>query len=170
MALNLTTFSITARDPKDGTLGVAVSTKVPAVGSLCPFLRFGAGAVCTQAWVNPGLGPLILGRLEQGESAEQALGHVIAGETDASLRQLGVVDGKGGSAAYTGRNTDAWSGHQTGVNYSVQGNMLVGECTIVAMKSVFHTSEAQTLGERLLMALEADQAAGGDRRGANRPH
>lgn len=165
MALNLTTFSITARDPKDGTLGVAVSTKVPAVGSLCPFLRFGAGAVCTQAWVNPGLGPLILGRLEQGESAEQALGHVIAGETDASLRQLGVVDGKGGSAAYTGRNTDAWSGHQTGVNYSVQGNMLVGEGTIVAMKSVFHTSEAQTLGERLLMALEAGQAAGGDRRG-----
>ena len=165
MALNLTTFSITARDPKDGTLGVAVSTKVPAVGSLCPFVQFGAGAVSTQAWVNPGLGPLILGRMKQGESAEQALGHVIAGETDAKLRQLGVVDAKGGSAAYTGRYTDAWSGHQTGVNYSVQGNMLVGEGTIGAMKSVFLSAGAQTLGERLLMALEAGQAAGGDRRG-----
>ena len=165
MALNLTTFSINARDPKDGTLGVAVSTKVPAVGSLCPFVRYGAGAVSTQAWVNPGLGPLILDRMEQGESAEQALGHVIAGETDAKLRQLGVVDTKGGSAAYTGRDTDAWSGHRTGVNYSVQGNMLVGEDTITAMKSVFLSAGAKTLGERLLMALEAGQAAGGDRRG-----
>ena len=63
-----------------------------------------------------GLGPLILGRMEQGESAKQALGRVIAGETDARLRQLGVVDAKGGSAAYTGRNTDGWAGHQTGVN------------------------------------------------------
>ena len=165
MALNLTTFSITARDPKDGTLGVAVSTKVPAVGSLCPFVRFGAGAVSTQAWVNPRLGPLILGRMEQGESAKQALGRVIAGETDARLRQLGVVDAKGGSAAYTGRNTDGWAGHQTGVNYSVQGNMLVGEGTITAMRSAFLSAGGQTLGERLLMALEAGQAAGGDRRG-----
>ena len=165
MALNLTTFSITARDSRDGTLGVAVSTKVPAVGSLCPFVRFGAGAVSTQAWVNPGLGPLILDRMAQGESADQALGHVIAGETDAELRQLGVVDANGGSAAFTGRDTDAWSGHRTGADYSVQGNMLVGEDTIAAMESVFLSAGAPTLGERLLMALEAGQAAGGDRRG-----
>ncbi len=165
MALNLTTFSITARDPRDGTLGVAVSTKVPAVGSLCPFVRFGAGAVSTQAWVNPGLGPMILDRMAQGESADQALGQVIAGETDAELRQLGVVDANGGSAAFTGRDTDAWAGHRTGADYSVQGNMLVGEDTIAAMESTFLSAAVPTLGERLLMALEAGQVAGGDRRG-----
>ena len=165
MPLNLTTFSITARDARDVTLGVAVSTKVPAVGSLCPFIRFGAGAVSTQAWVNPGLGPLILDRLAQGESAEEALGHVISAEIDAEIRQLGVVDANGGSAAHTGRDTDAWSGHRTGQDYSVQGNMLVGEETIAAMEAAFLGTPAQDLGERLLIALEAGQAAGGDRRG-----
>ena len=135
MPLNLTTFSITARDARDATLGVAVSTKVPAVGSLCPFVRFGAGAVSTQAWVNPGLGPLILDRLQQGERADAALDHVMSAETDADLRQLGVVDANGGSAAHTGRGTDAWAGHRIGLNYSVQGNMLVGEDTIAAMEN-----------------------------------
>jgi uncharacterized Ntn-hydrolase superfamily protein len=165
MPLNLTTFSITARDARDGTLGVAVSTKVPAVGSLCPFVRFGAGAVSTQAWVNPGLGPLILDRLEAGESASQALEQVMAEEADAELRQVGVVDANGGSAAFTGRDTDGWAGHRTGENYSVQGNMLVGEDTIAAMEQVISANSDQTLAERLLRALEAGQAAGGDRRG-----
>ena len=165
MPLNLTTFSITARDARDATLGVAVSTKVPAVGSLCPFVRFGAGAVSTQAWVNPGLGPLILDRLQQGERADAALDHVMSAETDGDLRQLGVVDANGESAAHTGRGTDAWAGHRTGPNYSVQGNMLVGEDTIAAMEAEFFSAAAETLAERLLSALEAGQAAGGDRRG-----
>jgi uncharacterized Ntn-hydrolase superfamily protein len=166
MSLNLTTFSITARDSENGTLGVAVSTKVPAVGSLCPFIRYGAGAVSTQAWVNPALGPLILDRLEAGENAAQALEHVMAAETDADLRQVGVVDCKGMSAAYTGHTTDAWAGHKSGKNYSVQGNMLVGEETLAAMEqAIVRNPAGQTLGERLLQALEAGQAAGGDRRG-----
>ena len=165
MSLNLTTFSIIVRDANDGTLGVAVSTKVPAVGSLCPFIRFGAGAVSTQAWVNPGLGPLILDRLEAGESAEEALEQVMAEEADSELRQVGVVDRRGGSAAFTGRDTDAWAGHRSGTNYSVQGNMLVGEDTIAAMEQVICEPSSLTLGERLLLALEAGQAAGGDRRG-----
>ena len=165
MPLNLTTFSIAARDAGNGTLGVAVSTKVPGVGGLCPFIRHGAGAVSTQAWVNPGLGPLILDRLQQGESAEEALDHVISRETDAEIRQLGVVDANGGSAAHTGRNTDAWTGHRTGPDYSVQGNMLVGEDTIAAMEAAFLQPSAEELAERLLTALEAGQAAGGDRRG-----
>ncbi len=165
MTLNLTTFSITARDAKNGTLGVAVSTKVPAVGSLCPFIRFGAGAVSTQAWVNPGLGPLILDRLEAGASAADALEQVMAEEADAELRQVGVVDCVGGSAAFTGRETDTWAGHRFGEDYSVQGNMLVGEDTIDAMERVICAPSEQTLDERLLEALEAGQAAGGDRRG-----
>ena len=165
MALNLTTFSISARDARDGSLGVAVSTKVPAVGSLCPFIRFGAGAVSTQAGVNPGVGPLIVERLESGESAENALRAVMAAEIDADLRQVGVVDRDGGSAAFTGADTDAWAGHRTGPNYSVQGNMLVGEDTAAAMEAAFVAGEDMPLGERLLLALEAGQAAGGDRRG-----
>jgi uncharacterized Ntn-hydrolase superfamily protein len=165
MALNLTTFSISGRDARDGSLGVAVSTKVPAVGSLCPFIRFGAGAVSTQAWVNPGLGPRILDRLEKGEGAKEALGHVMAAEVDADLRQVGVVDAHGGSAAFTGNETDAWAGHRTGRDYSVQGNMLVGEDTVAAMEAAFVAAETLPLGERLLLALEAGQAAGGDRRG-----
>lgn len=170
MALNLTTFSIVARDDQDGSLSIAVSTKVPAVGSLCPFIRFGAGAVSTQAWANPGLGPRILDRLENGESANKALANVMSTEVDANLRQVGVVDANGGSAAFTGKETDYWSGHSYGHDCSVQGNMLVSEDTIKAMKIAFTAArEGQTLGERLLIALEAGQAAGGDSRGRGSP-
>ena len=119
MNLQLTTFSISAQDDRDGSLGVAVSTKVPAVSSLCPFVQYGAGAVSTQAWVNPNLGPLILNRLEIGESAENALTYVMAAETDPELRQDGVVDAQGGSAAFTGAKTEGWSGHHCGPNYSI---------------------------------------------------
>lgn len=166
MGLHLTTFSISARDARDGSLGVAVSTKVPAVGGLCPFIRFGVGAVSTQAWVNPSLGPLILDRLQNGECAENALTNVMGRESEPELRQVGVVDSQGGSAAFTGAETDGWSGHRCGPNYSVQGNMLVGEDTVTAMVAGFTAAhERRTLGERLLIALEAGQAAGGDSRG-----
>ena len=166
MSLILTTFSISARDVRDGSLGVAVSTKVPAVGSLCPFIRFGAGAVSTQAWVNPNLGPLILDRLESGESAENALKNVMAAEKEPELRQVGVVDSQGGSAGYTGTKTGGWSGHYCGPNFSVQGHMLVDEDTVAAMVATFtNNCKGRTLGENLLIALEAGQAAGGDSRG-----
>ena len=89
----------------------------------------------------------------------------MAAEIDADLRQVGVVDRDGGSAAFTGADTDAWAGHRTGPNYSVQGNMLVGEDTAAAMEAAFVAGEDMPLGERLLLALEAGQAAGGDRRG-----
>ncbi len=90
---------------------------------------------------------------------------MISQETDAEIRQLGVVDARGGSAAHTGRDTDAWAGHRTGIDYSIQGNMLVGEDTIAMMEAEFLSATVPTLAERLLMALEAGQAAGGDRRG-----
>lgn len=139
---------------------------MPAVGGLCPFIRFGAGSVSTQAWANPALGPDILERLENDESAENALAIVMAAEVDAELHQVGVVDTKGGSAAFTGTIMDGWSGHRCGPNYSVQGNMLTSEGTIIAMEKVFTAASPElTIGERLLMALEAGQAAGGDSRG-----
>src|SRR5262245_40866483 len=122
--MKLTTFSIAAHCARTGELGIAVSTKVPAVGSLCPFIRPGVGAVSTQAWVNPYLGPRILKELAAGLSAETALERVMSAEPDREIRQVGVVDAQGGSAAYTGAQTDAWTGHRTGLNFSVQGNML----------------------------------------------
>jgi len=163
--MKLNTFSIAARCAKTGELGVAVSTKVPAVGAICPFLQPGVGAVSTQAWVNPYLGPRILTELANGLSAEAALQKVIESEADREIRQVGVVDAKGRSAAYTGVQTDAWTGHRTGADYSVQGNMLVDERTVTAMVDVFVRSAGESLVERLMLALEAGQAAGGDRRG-----
>jgi uncharacterized Ntn-hydrolase superfamily protein len=164
--MNLNTFSIAARDPANGLLGIAVSTKVPAVGGICPFIRFGVGAVSTQAWVNPYLGPRILDRLAAGETAADALERVMAAEPDRALRQVGVVDAAGRSAAFSGAETDTWTGHRTGPDYSVQGNMLVGEDTVEAMTETFlGAADVTALGERLLRALEAGQAAGGDRRG-----
>lgn len=165
MAIRLATFSIAARDASSGLLGTAVSTKVPAVGSLCPFIRHGVGALCTQAWVNPSLGPRILDRIAAGETAADALQHEIETEIDRDIRQVGVVDAAGRSAAFTGAATDAWTGHRLGPDYSVQGNMLVGAATIDAMARSFEGSAGLDLAERVLRALEAGQAAGGDRRG-----
>lgn len=165
MAVKLATFSIAARAPETGFFGTAVSTKVPAVGSLCPFIRHNVGAVCTQAWVNPSLGPRILDQLEAGLSAKDALAAVMASEVDRDIRQVGVVDQAGRAAAFTGGATDAWTGHRTGENYSVQGNMLVSAVTVDAMAGTFEASAGQDLAERLMRVLEAGQAAGGDRRG-----
>lgn len=163
--MNLTTFSIVARCARSGELGVAVSTKVPAVGSLCPFVRSGVGAVATQAWVNPYLGPRVLNALASGLSAELALQQALGSDVEYAIRQVGVIGASGPAAAFTGAKTDPWKGHRTGADYSVQGNMLVGEETIVAMAEAFVASSAQSLAERLLLAIEAGQAAGGDRRG-----
>ena len=159
------TFSVAVRDPSNNTLGIAISTKLIAVGSLCPFIRYGAGAVCTQALVNPRLGPLILNRLAIGENAKEALNNVMANETDAKLRQVGVIDSLGGSFAYTGSDTHKYAGHKTGENYSIQGKLLVSEDTLIAMEKVITTNTGWDLSELLLNALEAGQQAGGDRRG-----
>jgi uncharacterized Ntn-hydrolase superfamily protein len=164
-AMNLTTFSIAGRCARTGELGVAVSTKVPGVGGLCPFVRAGVGAVATQAWVNPYLGPRALDALASGLDAEAALRRVVEDEVDREIRQIGVVDALGRSAAFTGAETDPWKGHRTGPDFAVQGNMLVGEETVTAMAQAFCGARGEPLAERLMRALEAGQAAGGDRRG-----
>lgn len=163
--MKLTTFSIAARCARTGQLGVTVSTKVPAVGGICPFIEPGVGAVSTQAWVNPYLGPRILAELRIGRSAAEALDRVMGDEIDAEIRQVGVVDGQGGSAAFTGGGTDAWTGHRAGRDYSIQGNMLVSEETVAAMERAFLDAASESLAERLMRVLEAGQQAGGDRRG-----
>lgn len=159
------TFSIVARCPETGALGVAVATAVPAVGAVCPYLRAGVGAVSTQSWVNPYLALNGLDLLEQGNSAEEALQQVIKSDPAAALRQLGIVDHTGRAANWTGPDCTDWAGQRAGPGYAIQGNMLTGAAVLDAMETAFVASAGDTLGERLMGALEAGQLAGGDKRG-----
>jgi uncharacterized Ntn-hydrolase superfamily protein len=163
--LEVNTFSISGRCARTGMLGVAVSTAVPGVGGICPFVRPGIGAISTQSWVNPYLGIDGLKLLADGMTAQQALDRLMTDDPGRDVRQLGIVDAKGDSAAWSGSQCTQWFGHITAPNVSVQGNMLVGERTIQAMAEAFSRTEGITLPERLIVALEAGQAAGGDKRG-----
>ncbi len=164
-ALRLSTFSIAARDPLTGMLGVAVSSKAFSAGSLCPFVAAGVGAVATQAWVNPYLGPAILALLGGGLAAEEALARALADDPLPGLRQLNVVDAMGRSATYTGAQTDPWCGGRRGADYAIAGNILVSEDTVDAMERCFLTVKGHDLADRLISVLEAGQEAGGDARG-----
>lgn len=161
----LSTFSIAARCPRTGMLGVAVSTAVPGVGALCPFARANVGAIATQSFVNPYLGIDGLKLLAGGPPAREALDRLIADDPGRSVRQVGVVDASGRAAAYSGAECVPWFGHLVGDGYAVQGNMLVGEETLRALAASFASSAHEDLPERLVRALEAGQAAGGDKRG-----
>jgi uncharacterized Ntn-hydrolase superfamily protein len=109
--LEVNTFSISARCARTGMLGVAVSTAVPGVGGICPFVKPGVGAVSTQSWVNPYLGIDGLKLLEQGSTAQQALDTLIGADPGKDVRQLGIVDAAGRSAAWSGRQCTDWFGH-----------------------------------------------------------
>lgn len=165
MSLHLTTFSIVGRCPRSGMLGVAVSTALPAVGALCPFVKSGVGAVSTQSWVNPYLAMEALSLMEQGTAGPEALDRVMAADDGADLRQVGVVDAQGRSASWSGESCTPWYGHITGADFAIQGNMLVGEATLTTMAEAFQEHATEDLAERLLLALEAGNAAGGDKRG-----
>lgn len=159
------TFSISARCPRTGKFGVAVSTAVPAVGAICPFGAPGVGAIATQAWVNPYLGIDGIELLRQGLGAEEVLQHLIGEDPGRDMRQLGVVDRLGRAAAYTGSACTGWCGHLVGDGYTIQGNMLTGGDTLQAMADSFAASAEEDLPERLVRALEAAQSVGGDKRG-----
>jgi uncharacterized Ntn-hydrolase superfamily protein len=163
--VRLNTFSITARCERTGQFGVAVSTKVAAVGMLCPFARAGTGAVATQSFVNPYLGIWGLDLLEEGKDAEEVKSTLLDRDPDPAKRQFAIVDRWGNAAAHTGEESDAWRGHLVGENFAVAGNMLVGEETLQAMAASFESTHGEPLVERLLLALQAGQDAGGDKRG-----
>lgn len=165
MVPQLATFSIAARDPANGMLGVAVSSKALAAGSVCPFVKAGVGAVATQAWVNPFLGPRVLELLERGRSAEEAATEALAADDYAAFRQLNVVAAAGDSATFTGERTDLWCGGRRGPDYAIAGNILVSEDTVTAMEERFLAENGADLADRLVAVLEAGQAAGGDARG-----
>jgi uncharacterized Ntn-hydrolase superfamily protein len=159
------TFSIVAYCPRTGLIGVAVATAVPAVGSTCPYTRAGVGAVSTQSWINPYLAIAVLDAIEGGADPTSALDAAIAADGARSQRQIGVVDRNGHSAAWSGSDCTPWFGQEVGEGFAIQGNMLTGPETIAAMSRVFRESHACELDERLMRALEAGDAAGGDRRG-----
>lgn len=159
------TFSIVAHCPRTGMLGVAVATAVPAVGSMCPYVKAGVGAISTQSWVNPYLAIEALRLMQQGKSGPEALDAVMANDAGRDLRQVGVVDARGRSAAWSGKACTDWFGQIVEPHFAAQGNMLVSAPTIDAMARAFRDSDGQELAERLMRALEAGDAAGGDKRG-----
>lgn len=160
----IATYSIVGCDPLTGDLGVAVQSKFFAVGSVVPWAKAGVGAIASQAYGNTTFGPRGLELLENGGAVQDVIAQLIADDPDRDQRQIGIVDARGVSAAYTGPKCMAWAGHESGPGYSAQGNILVSEETVRAMAEAFRVTEG-VLGERLMRALEAGQAAGGDSRG-----
>lgn len=158
------TFSITARCSTTGDLGIAISTAVPAVGRRCPFVKYGVGAIATQSFTNVRLGETGLKLLELGLTPEHAIEILLEEDEGRELRQAAAVDAQGRVFAYTGSKCVEWAGHVVGEDFAVAGNMLVGSQVVQEMKGSFESSSGE-LSERLLQALEAGQAAGGDKRG-----
>ena len=159
------TYSIAACDLDADQWGVATQSKFLAVGSVVPWAKPGAGAVATQAYANPRYGPDGLSLLEQGLTAGQVVERLTGADDGRDHRQLGVVDAQGGSATFTGVECMEWAGGRTGEGYAAQGNILVSGATIDALATSFEGSVGRPLAARLIDALAAAQAAGGDRRG-----
>lgn len=179
------TFSIVGIDPVTGDLGVAVQSKFPNVRPIVPWAKAGVGAVATQSYAKLDYAIKGLELLEKGYTAEEALNAVLATDKDKHQRQVGIVDAKGNSASWTGKDCFDWGGGAVGQsnekyktyskeshggvviigkNYTAQGNILVGEETVKAMAETFEKTKG-TLGDRLLATLIAGGKAGGDKRG-----
>jgi uncharacterized Ntn-hydrolase superfamily protein len=159
------TYSIAACDLEARQWGVAVQSKFLAVGSVVPWAEPEVGAIATQAYANPSYGPNGLALLRDGLSASEVVERLTSEDEGRDERQLGIVDGKGASASWTGPGCNDWAGHRTGHGYAAQGNILVGEETVAALATAFEASAQQPLAQRLIECLAAAQAAGGDRRG-----
>jgi uncharacterized Ntn-hydrolase superfamily protein len=159
------TYSIAACDLEARQWGVAVQSKFLAVGSLCPFAEPDVGAIATQSFVNPRYGPDGLALLRQGLTADEVVERLTAADDGRDQRQLGVVDGQGRGATFTGEQCFDWAGGRTGESYAAQGNILVSEATVEALADRFEGSAGRPLALRLLDCMDAAQAAGGDRRG-----
>ena len=158
------TFSIVAYDPRNGDLGVAVQSKFLAVGAAVPWARAGVGAIATQSWANLSYGPAGLERLAAGATAQEALDALAEADEGRAQRQAGIVDAQGRAFSYTGAECTTWAGHIVGEGFACQGNILVSGATVQAMARAFREATGD-LAERLVAALAAGQAAGGDRRG-----
>lgn len=158
------TYSIVARDPETGQFGVAVQTHQMCVGSAVPWLLPGTGAIATQSLTNVSFGPLGLALLGEGVPAQRVVDALVASDPDAKRRQLAVVDREGHAAAWTGSGCIPEAGHHTGDGYSVQANMMTNPTVVDAMARAYEQAEGN-LAQRMMAALFAAQAEGGDIRG-----
>ena len=165
MAETVATYSICACDLAAGQWGVATQSKFLAVGSVVPWAAPHIGAIATQSYANPRYGPEGLELLREGFSAEEVVERLTAADGDRALRQLGIVDGEGRTATFTGEECHAWAGGRTGSGYAAQGNILVSGDTVDALAETFEATGGRPLAERLLDCLDAAEAAGGDSRG-----
>jgi uncharacterized Ntn-hydrolase superfamily protein len=158
------TYSIVARDPASGNLGIAVQTHQMGVGRVVPWLLPGIGAMATQALANISLGPIALTLLAEGVPAPRVVEALVASDENAHRRQFAVVDASGEAAAWTGQNCIPEAQHHTGQGYSVQANMMTQATVVPAMVEAFESTSGD-LAQRMLAALQAAQAEGGDIRG-----
>src|SRR4030095_6839603 len=158
------TFSIVARDPATGEMGVAVQSHWFSVGSVVSWAEAGVGAIATQSFVNPALGQDGLRLLKEGKSAQEALDILIRNDEARDVRQLAIVDRKGNTEAWTGSKCIAAAGHINEENFSVQANLMLNNTVWAAMSEAFKKTTGP-LPERMIAALEAAQEAGGDIRG-----
>jgi uncharacterized Ntn-hydrolase superfamily protein len=159
------TFSIVAADVAAGEVGCAVQSRYFAVGAVVPWAEAGIGAVATQAAGVAAYGPKLLGLLGEGLEPGAAIERALAEDPGRESRQLGVATADGRAASHTGTECLAWAGHRVGEGYAVQGNILAGEAVVTEMERAFLATSGSTLADRLVSALEAAQAAGGDARG-----
>jgi uncharacterized Ntn-hydrolase superfamily protein len=159
------TYSIVACDLAAAQWGVAVQSRFLAVGSVVPWAEPRVGAIATQSYANPRYGPDGLALLREGRSAEEVVAALTAADEGRDERQVGIVDGRGQAATYTGTACHEWAGGRTGDCYAAQGNILVSAATVDALAATFESNAHLELGQRLIECLAAAQAAGGDRRG-----
>lgn len=158
------TYSIVARDPQTGEMGVAVQSNWFSVGSLVSWAEAGVGAIATQSFVNPSFGPHGLELLRSGKTAQDVLKELLDADEGREVRQLAIVDAKGNVAAHTGKKCIPAAGHYVGDNFSVEANLMLNDKVWPAMAKAFQESTGP-LAERMVTALEAAQSVGGDIRG-----
>lgn len=158
------TFSIVACDFEEQTWGVAVASKFPAVGAVVPWAQADTGAVATQSFANTSFGPRGLALMGTGLSAQETLDRLLEDDPDKELRQVGLVDAKGGSATFSGSGCFAWAGGIAKKGYAIQGNILAGKQVVLAMEKAYVKTKGD-LPTRLHAALLAGDRAGGDKRG-----
>jgi uncharacterized Ntn-hydrolase superfamily protein len=163
------TFSLCAIDPTTGQAGAAVTTRVPFVGRAVPHVRAGVGAVCTQASTMVEYGPRGLDLLARGVEPQAVLQQLMADDPARESRQVGVIDMQGRAAAHTGKQNGNWAGSRQGPHYTVQANIMVGPEVVEAVATTFESTagSGMALAERMILAMEAGQAKGGDRRFGN---
>jgi uncharacterized Ntn-hydrolase superfamily protein len=159
------TWSIIAREPGLNRIGIIVATRFFAVGSLVPHIRTGVGAVATQAFLNPHYGPRGLDLIAGGASADAVVRQLTAADEGREHRQVHVMTADGTFAAHTGAQCVDWAGHVAGPNYSIAGNMLAGPDVIAATARAFVGNAQLPFARRLIAAMQAGEAAGGDKRG-----